>query len=294
MPTKANLALRSSSVLLISLSLLTGQAWNLTYEQEDEIAVTVGTSGSSGGPVFGSHISSLDAIWNASHFVMYDNGTFAFNMTLRYLPSVNPTSSSIFNTTTQQDEPVVTNGQLSYLGSIVLVRVAADYVMIYNWTDGGEVVYLTDVMVVDAIDVDNQTSFVSFKGEYDKSKDHPTAQTDVELSAYQIKLSWLRVFLDEAGNRYYQVLYGNQSCGEWKHLYCDSQIVDLNQQYQSLSGTLSDSMPVPESMMGEEYVSWVQQNIKVIPEFGSISLLVGAVGVASILVLSSWKLHQYR
>ena len=256
---------------------------------QEENMIHVVTGGLVSGSTIGSYAPDLKAVWNASYFVMYDNGILEFDMTLRHL-SANPETSSIYNSILGLDEQVPSNGTLRYLTSIILVRVFANYVYNFTFTDGGERVYLTQVIPIEAISIDNQTSFISFRGNYDKSKDHPTALTNVVLDGYEVQLSWLRVFVDEEGDRYYQLLMGRENCGENKNIPCESQIAELNHEYESMSGSFRNHMPIPEEMVNLEYVTWAHQNIKDIPEFSSsfIAVTIGVAVVTSFVLISGW------
>ncbi len=249
---------------LVMLSALTPSNGGWITFAQNEPQVTVGTASLIDG-YYVDYNPDLRAVWNASSFLMHDNGTIAFDMTLHHL-STNPTDSHIYDSATGNVERVTTSHDLRYRDSILLVRATALY--FYNTTsaESGETVYLSEVLPVATTNIDDQSSSVLFRGSYDKSKDHPTATTNAVLGGYEVQLSWVRIFDDSEGRMYYQWLQGRQTCGENKNLYCPSQKVELDENYQSLSGSFAVFMPVPEEFTGSptidfDYVAWIDENV---------------------------------
>lgn len=154
-------------LILIVISPIIGAGCSVSYSQ-DEIAVLVGT----GGLIDGNHVNyvtDLKAVWNATSFAMYDNGTITADLKFIYL-SDNPTSSSIYNTTTHRTESVATNGDLKYLSSIALMKVVGEY---YNSQFGtGTSPSLSKLIPVTTLELDNQTSLASFRAGYNTSAEY--------------------------------------------------------------------------------------------------------------------------
>jgi hypothetical protein len=262
---------------------LTGDTRN-SYAQEEKY-VLVGTWGTiaSGYLSDGHHVSydeNLKAVWDATRFAAYSNGTIAFNMTFSYLQP-NPTTSEIYNGTSGRYENVTTAGDLVYRTSIVITQVSAWYRDVGFGDFVGEP--LTNITAIPAKNVDNQTSSISFGGTFEIPKDKP----HFDFYRYEIQLSWLRVFEDDGGNRYYQWMQGNANCGLED---CKSQTARIDSEYETLSGSLVVSMPIPESITGTQnsfdYVTWINENVDMtdIPEFSSLTVAVMAISVAGVIV----------
>jgi hypothetical protein len=225
------------------------------------------------------------ATWNATSFAMYDNGTISFDMTLHYL-APNPTKSIIYNVTTGGDQPVNSAGELRYVTSIFFARASAWYQYTGPFDDFlGQP--LTKLVVLNAKTIDNQTSSVSYRGAYEVPKDNPQY---AEFRYYEVQLSWLRIFEDSEGNRFYQWMQGRENCG---YGYCKSQMGVYNQN-QTLSGSFGVYMPIPEKLtttkgFGFDYVKWINENIDLvnIPEFGfAIISMIAALSMSGLIVMA--------
>jgi hypothetical protein len=266
---------------LIALSFLSNSA--LDANGEEAKSVLVGTGGLMDGN-YASYDVDSKASWNATSFAMYDNGSIKVDVTLEYL-SDNPTGSAIYNTTIYGSESVPTSGELRYLTSIVLARVRAEYYAKQLGT--GTAPSLSEVLAVHARNIDNHTSFASFRSSYNTSEEYlPPIPPIYELRGYEVQLSWVRIFEDNDGARYYQWLQGITNYGN------SAQNVKLNQEYGLLSGSFLVYAPIPENLtsreieFGFDYVTWINENVDLadIPEFSSL-LIIATTGMAVSMVL---------
>lgn len=90
-----------------------------------------------------------------------------------------------------------------------------------------------------------------------------------EFRGYEVQLSWIRVFEDSGGTRYYQWMVGTSpSVGA-----SAARITTLNDIHTSLSGSLSVYWPIPENLTSPlseseigksgaefDFVSWIAEN----------------------------------
>jgi hypothetical protein len=218
------------------------------------------------GHLIDGHYVSWDnetkAVWNATSFAMYENGSIKVDLILEYL-SDNPTGSTIYNTTTYGSESVPTSGELRYLTSIVLARVRAEYYAKQLGT--GTTPSLSEVIAVHARNIDNHTSFASFRSNYNTSEEYlPPIPPIYELRGYEVQLSWVRIFADDSGTRYYQWLQGKSPYAEGF-----TNVAEINKEYTSLSGSFEVYKPIPEraaSSLGQDmnfdYEMWISENVE--------------------------------
>lgn len=200
-----------------------------------DVPVVVGTSGIIDG-YNASYAKSLSAAWEASGVFFSPRARFGLTLECTYLSG----DSGIFYL------------GLDHLGSVVLLRLVAKYHI------GGDFSYwthrpLTPLLVYEAESRGSDFASVSVREAF--RLPDPTVRGT--LQALEIQVSWLRVFQDDHGTKYYQWMQGSGGRG--------SQTGASAQSHHRDSGDFLVYRPFPESsasLLREfdfDYVSWTRE-----------------------------------
>ena len=183
--------------------------------------------------------ATLKANWHAKTFKMESNGKFSINIECNYL-SDNPTN-------------------MSYVGSVLLMMVRAEYWSLFYHYGDGSLSPLTDVIPVVCQSSEPDSCFVNYEGNFQIPDEKIESQL---LHSFEVQLSWIRVFTDDNGMRYYQWMQGNQRTYPKE--------LELDIVYEDETGSFLVYYPKPEwkthvllpgFRQQFDYVSWIKQKL---------------------------------
>jgi hypothetical protein len=236
--------------ILILLGVLFSISCGVAYA--DPIPVLIGDSHL----IDGYHVHydpSLIATWTSNPITVYENGTFTFRLQLDYL-SENPTESKVYCPNCSESDTISATN-LTLDSSIVLIRMNADYryIQFGDWLHHP----LTKVIPISAKSLGDDTAIAFYKGTYEQ----PIPQQGLALEKLTMNISWIRVFVDNHQNRFYQWMQAEPH--NQRNEYCKTNIIPMNEP-QNASGCFLVYYPIPEkfakgnSTIGFDYVSWIK------------------------------------
>lgn len=239
--------------VLILLGVLFSMSYGMAYA--DPIPVLVGDSHL----IDGYHVDydpNLIATWTSNPITVYENGTFAFRLQLNYL-SENPTESKVYCPNCSESDIIPTTN-LTLDSSMALIQMNANY----RYIQFGDLLHipLTKVIPISAELVDDNSAVAFYKGTYEQ----PTSKQGFTLGKLTMNISWVRVFVDNHQNRFYQWMQADPH--NQRNEYCKINDISMNEP-QNASGCFSVYYPIPErfakgnSTIGFDYVSWIK-NVK--------------------------------
>src|SRR5438552_3258962 len=165
--------------VILSSSIFTSAQTGLAQKSDINSQVVIGDEGLIDGTnvKFGKE---LQASYLAEPVVMYDNGTFSVKLFLTYI-SENPTN-------------------LKLISSIAMLRVNAEYIDLDPTIYGDSTTYpLTSIIPVVTKIYPNNIGKAYYQGTYDLPK-----QDYKHRLLLKMQISWIRVFEDSKGVKYYQ------------------------------------------------------------------------------------------
>ena len=216
----------------------------------DKVEVVLGT----GHLIDGYHVTygkDLEARWTAQNFRLSSDGSFMLDLRCDYL-SENPKQSKVYYSS---DNISTLELDLEYIGSVILLMVQATYRLEFF----GDFTHedLTEIIPILANSTNSKLCFAKYEGNFDL----PSEKKGETLYGLEVRISWIRVFIDKTDETfYYQWMQGDSDVWGGRKLEADKT-------YNNLSGGFLVYYPIPEEGTSPllpyefDYLEWIKENV---------------------------------